>query len=160
MRWPKDQSWRWRWSRRSFRHSVLLLRAARAPAVHRPASERRPGPRDLGYEAADGPSSPRQQRILLQPEAPKRFRYRQEMRFRMLGFTRGSRAPKCWGAGPAGFNFPHQISFDEPQRSASVQTIKWRERRRSGQVPPADAPPFAWVLVIRPLPPHFVHGAG
>jgi tetratricopeptide (TPR) repeat protein len=31
---------------------VPSLRAARAPAVHRQASEHRPGPRDLEYEAA------------------------------------------------------------------------------------------------------------
>src|SRR3981081_1777609 len=70
MRWPKDQSWLWRWSAVLSRHSVPPLRAARAPAVHRPASERRPGPRDLEYEAMGGPSSPGQRRILLQLEAP------------------------------------------------------------------------------------------
>jgi hypothetical protein len=96
MRWPKDQSWFWRWSRLSYRHSVPPLRAAWAPAVHRPVSERRLGPRDLEYEARVGPSSPRQRRILLQPETPKRFRYRLEMRFqRNGGSTRDSRVVKC-----------------------------------------------------------------
>src|SRR3982075_1371888 len=106
MRWPKDQPWLWRWSRLSFRHSVPPLRAARAPAVHRPASERRPVPRDLGYEAMGGPSSPGQRRILLQPEAPisphpKRIRYRHQMRFRRTrGATRISRVLKCSLAEP------------------------------------------------------------
>ena len=101
MRWPKDQSWLWRWSGLSFRHSVPPLRAAPAPAVHRPASERRPGPRDLEYEAMGGPSSPGQRRILLQAEAPisphpKRIRYRHQMRFRRTrGTTRNSRVLKC-----------------------------------------------------------------
>src|SRR3981189_1760081 len=97
MRWPKDQSWLWRWSGLLFRHSVPPLRAARAPAVHRLASERRPGLRDLEYDAMGGPSSPGRRRILLQPEAPispppKRIRYRHHMRFRRTrGATRNSR---------------------------------------------------------------------
>src|SRR5450432_4071866 len=82
------------------RGSALSLRAARAPAAHRQASEHRPGPRDLEYEATAGPSTRSSDehcdnRKRQSQPVTKKIRYRQRMRFQRTRRTiRNSRVLK------------------------------------------------------------------